>query len=232
MQGRADGRRLAHRAVTEILRADPDRREQQRNRRAGQQVLHRQLRRHTNTPVAQPGINGPAPLIEGDGLAGLITERRHRHRPQLLLGDGLLDARGMELGLEQFAQRRTVDQRHRQLVPQAQQAMNDETPGLGNNAPPVAAHDLMAAHRLPERRQPLDGGLEVHRPARQADRVDRPRRGADDHRERVVRTVRQQFGDGRQYAHLIRRPSPAAGKNQTCNRFSWGHRNAPCSRCC
>ncbi|MCY1561982.1 hypothetical protein D9M68_993100 [compost metagenome] len=96
-----------------------------------------------------------------------------------------------------------------------------------NHPRPIAAQHQVTAETLPEGCQTLNRAPEIHRAAGQTDGVDRPGRGADDYRERIVCPQRQQFGNRRQYADLISRPSPAAGKNQPCNRFSRTHRNAP-----
>ncbi|MNO89528.1 hypothetical protein D3C76_810150 [compost metagenome] len=105
--------------------------------------------------------------------------------------------------------------------------MTDEPGGLADHPRPVAAQHQVTAKALPERRQALDGRAKIHCPAGQADRIDRPGGRAHNHRKRIVRAQGQQLGNRRQHTHLIRRPSPAAGKNQPCDRFSRTHRNAP-----
>ncbi|MNC38169.1 hypothetical protein D3C75_867610 [compost metagenome] len=142
---------------------------------------------------------------------------------QLLLCDRFGDAAHMQLVVEQIPQRRTVEQRHRNLGTDAEQTMADKASGLANDPGPVTAQYQRAAKALPEGRQALDGMTKVHCPAGEADRIDRACRGADDHRKRIARPRRQQFGNRRQHPDLISRPSPAAGKNQPCNRFSWTH---------
>ncbi|MNS37472.1 hypothetical protein D3C72_696880 [compost metagenome] len=177
--------------------------------------------------MAQPGIDLAAALIEGDCLAGLIAERGDRHRMQLLLCDRFGDATHMQLVVEQIPQRRTVEQRHRNLGTDAEQTVADKAAGLADHPGPVAAQHQMTAKALPECRQAFDGVTKVHRPAGEADGVDRARRGADDHRKRIAGPRRQQFGNRRQHPDLIGRPSPATGKNQPCYRFNWTHRNTP-----
>lgn len=227
MQRRTDGRRLPHRAVTEKLLVDFHRREQQRNRRTGQQVFDREFGGQADTPMAQPGIDGAAALVEGHRLARFVTEGRDRHRLQVLLRDRLTNAGQLQLIVQQLPQRRTVEQRHRHLRAQAEQAVTDEPGGLADHPGPVAADHLMAAKALPERRETLDGRGEIQRAAGQADRVDRPGRGPDNHWKRIARPRRQQLGNCRQYPHLICRTSPTAGKNQSCDRFRWAHRYTP-----
>ena len=50
-----------HRAVAEVFAVDPHRREQQRDRRAGQQVPKLQAGGNAQAPMAYPGIDGRAP---------------------------------------------------------------------------------------------------------------------------------------------------------------------------
>ena len=190
-------------------------------------MINRQLRRHADAAVPQPGVDGAAALIERHRLPRFVAERGHRHRMQLLARDGFGDAGQVQFFLEQFAQRRTVEQRHRHLSTETEQAVADEAAGLMDHARPVAAQHAVAAKALPELGQAFDGGAKVRGATGQADRIDRPGRGADDHRKRIVRADRQQLGNRRQHPDLISRPSPAAGKNQTCNRFSRTHRNTP-----
>ena len=83
MQGRADRCRLTHGAITEVFAIDLHRREYQRNRGAGQQMLQPQTGRHPHTAMAEPGVDGGAALVEGHRLAGFVAEGRDRHRPQL-----------------------------------------------------------------------------------------------------------------------------------------------------
>jgi len=92
VQRRTDRCRLAHCAVAEIFLTDFDRGKQQRDRRTGQQMVHRQLRRHADPSMAQPRIDLAAALIEGHRLPRFVAERGHRHRMQLLAGDGFGDA--------------------------------------------------------------------------------------------------------------------------------------------
>ena len=58
--------------------------------------------------MTKPGIDGATPLIEGHRLPGLVAERRHRHRPQAVLFDGVADALQVNVFGEQAAQGRTV----------------------------------------------------------------------------------------------------------------------------
>ncbi|MNQ72385.1 hypothetical protein D3C85_870880 [compost metagenome] len=104
VQRRADGGRLPHGPVAEILAFDFHRGKQQRDRRAGEQMINGQLRRHADAPMAQPGIDASATLIESHGLRGLIAERGQRHGVQLLLGDGLVDSGQIQFIVEQFPQ--------------------------------------------------------------------------------------------------------------------------------
>ena len=228
VQGRADGRGLPHCAIAEVLFVKFDRSEQQRNRGACQQVLYRQLARYPNAPMTQPGIDGAAALIEGHRLPGLITKGRHRHRLQVLAADSLVDAVQVQTRLQQVTQGGAIEQRHRHLGAQAQQAVDQEATGLAYHPRPIAAQHLMAAKALPERCQPLDSRAEVTGPTGQAHRIDGAGGGADDHRKRIRRPWRQQFGNRRQHPHLISRSRPTAGKNQACDRFNWAHCVTPC----
>ena len=177
--------------------------------------------------MPQPGIYHSAALVEGHRLAGLVAKSRDRHRVQLPQGDGFVDTRKLHVLVEQIAQRRTVDQRHRHLGAQAQQAVANEAAGLANHSRPIAAHHLVTAEVAPERCQALDRRREITGATGQADRIDSAGGSADDHRERITRPGAQQFGDRRQHPHLVGRTGPTAGKNQTCDRLHRTHQSTP-----
>ena len=191
VQGRADRRRLAYRAVAEVFAVDLHRREYQRNRRTGQQVFEAQPRRHPDTTVTKPGVDGRAALIEGHRLTAFIAEGRHRHGPQLSMTHGSRDTGEVQLALQQLTQRRTVEQGHRNIAPQAKQAVANEARRLPQHARPVAAVHHMGVKALPDRGQAPHGFAELQRPTGQANGIDRPGRGPNYHRKGIVRGVRQ-----------------------------------------
>jgi hypothetical protein len=94
---------------------------------------------------------------------------------QLALGNRVVDARQVHVFVEQLAQRRVVDQRHRHLGTQPQQAVADKAAGLANDPGPVAAHYLITAKVAPERREALDRRRKVRGATGQADGIDGPR---------------------------------------------------------
>ncbi|MNL08831.1 hypothetical protein D3C87_1295670 [compost metagenome] len=227
VQGRADRCRLAYRAIAEIFFADFHRGKEQGNGGTRQQMFDRQLSRHADSSMAQPGVDGAAALIKGHCLAGLVTERGHRHCLQLLLRDGFVNPGHVQFVVKQPAQRRTVEQGHWNLCADAHQVVTDKTAGLMDHPGPVAAQYQVTAKALPERGKRFDGAAKIHRPTGQADRVDRPGRRADDHWKRIACPHRQQFGNRCQHTDLIGRPGPATGKNQACDRFNRTHGNTP-----
>ncbi|MDT4867630.1 hypothetical protein FQZ97_1025520 [compost metagenome] len=166
----------------------------------------------------------------------LVTERRHRHRAQLALAHRSGDPGKIQLTLEQLAQRRTVEQRHRHFAAQAQQAVTDKATGLAQHPRPVATVHLMGMKALPDPGQAAHRLAKMQGPARQADRVDGAGRGADDHRKGILRGIRQQIGNRRQHPDLIRRPRAATGKNQSGDRLAgrsvWRHRGSSESLTC
>ena len=87
VHGGRDRRRLAHRAVAEPLvmpaALELHRREDERNRRRRHQVLPADRARHRHTLRAQPGLERPGRLAEGDMVAAAVGRRRDRQRAQM-----------------------------------------------------------------------------------------------------------------------------------------------------
>ena len=165
--------------------------------------------------MAEPRVNAAAALVERHRLARLVAESRHRHRTQLPASNRGVNAGKIQLTAEQLAQWRAVQQRHRHITAQPQQAVTDEAPGLTQHARPVTAVHLMGMKALPDRRQTADRLAEMQRPAGQAHGIDGPGRGADDHRKRILRGVREQIGNRCQHPDLIGRTRPTARENQS-----------------
>ncbi|MNE19904.1 hypothetical protein D3C80_1130030 [compost metagenome] len=182
-------------------------------------MLDTQTGGQTDAPVAQPGIDGTAALIEGHRLAGLIAESGHRHGMQVLLFEGMADAAHVQVLVKQMTQRRTVEQGHRYRRSKTEQTVTDEAAGLANHPRPVAAQYLLAAKALPEAGQAPDRIGKVRRTAGQGHRVDGTRGGTDDHRKRIGRTRRQQIGNPGQHANLVGSAGATAGEDQAGDRF-------------
>src|SRR3990167_1478436 len=130
VQGWADRRGLAHGAIAEVFAVDLYWREYQRNRGTGQQMLKAQTSRHTDPTMAEPGVDGGAALIESHRLASFITKGCYRHRTQLAMAHGCSDPTEIQLTPEQISQRRAIEQRHRYLTAQPEQAEADKATGL------------------------------------------------------------------------------------------------------
>src|SRR5690606_11588287 len=69
VQRRTDGSGLTYRAIAIVFAVQPDRREHQWNRRAGQQMLHPQPGWYPDATMAQPGIDSRLSLIKRHRLA-------------------------------------------------------------------------------------------------------------------------------------------------------------------
>ena len=115
MQRRTDWRRLPHCAIAKILFADFDRGKQKRDGRTGQQMFNRQSGGHADAPMAQPAIDGALALIKGHRLTGRIAKCSNRDSPQVMPGNRLFNTGEVDPVLEQIAQGRTVEQRHRHM---------------------------------------------------------------------------------------------------------------------
>lgn len=113
------------------------------------------------------------------------------NRSQLAMAHGRSDAGEVQLALQQLTQRRTVEQGHRNIAPQAKQAVANEARRLTQHAGPVAAVHHMGMKALPDRGQAPYGFAELQRATGQANGIDRPGRGPDYHRKGIVRGVRQ-----------------------------------------
>ena len=185
-------------------------------------MIDRQLRRQADTPMTQPGVDGVLALIKGHRLSRLITKRCHRHGTQVPGFDGVVDTAKVQTGVEQVAQGRAVEQRHGDSRANAHQMVADEAAGLMDHPRPIATQHLMTAKALPEFGQLVNGGAEVRSTAGQLHGIDGAGRGADDHRERIWSTGRQQISYPGQYADLISRPCTATGKNQPGDRLCGG----------
>src|SRR3989338_334420 len=135
-------------------------------------MLKRQAGWHTDPPMAEPGIDSGAALIEGHRLAGFVTEGRHRHGAQLTMAHGGGNPAEVQLATEQFGQWRAVEQRHRHLTTQPEQAVADKTTGLAQHAWPITAVHLMSMKALPNAGQPAHGFGEVQRAAGEPHRAD------------------------------------------------------------
>gem|GEM_PF-4783988 len=216
VQGRADGCGLAYRAIAKVLAVDLYRLEDQRNGGAGEQMGYPQAGRHTYPTMAQPWVDGRMPLIERHRLGRLVAKCRHCYRAQLPLAEGRGDAGKIQFTLEQPGQWRTVEQRNRHLLADTEHAVAEEAAGLAQHAGPVAAVHLIGMKTAPNAAQPPHRLAKMQGAAGEADRIDRARRGADDHRKRIARRVGQQIGDGRQHTNLIGPSCAAAGEDQPC----------------
>ncbi|MCY1441402.1 hypothetical protein D9M71_577160 [compost metagenome] len=170
--------------------------------------------------MPQPGFDGRPTLVESHRLPRLVAKRRHRDGTQVALADRGGNPGEIHLALQQMAQRTAVEQSHRLTLAQTEQAMSDETKRLADHSGPVGTVHLAGAKALPDPGQALDRLAETQGAAGQPDGIDGARRGTDDHRERVLRALRQQFGDGRQHADLIGGTRPAAGQDQAGDGFA------------
>ncbi|MCY1236063.1 hypothetical protein D9M72_487010 [compost metagenome] len=167
--------------------------------------------------MTEPGIDGGAALVEGHRLAALVAEGGHGHGTQLAGADGGGDAAEIQLASQQLTQGGVIQQRHRDIAPQSQQAVTEETRTLAEHAGPVAAVDRSTVKALPDTVETADGLAKVQCTAGQTHGIHRAGGGTDDDWKRIAGSIRQQVGDGAQHPDLIGRPRTATGKNQPGN---------------
>jgi len=96
------------------------------------------------------------------------------------------DAGKIQFALQQPCQWRTVEQRYRHLLADTEHAVAEETACLAQHARPVAAVHLIGMKAAPHGAQPPHRLAKMQGAACEADGIDRARRGADDHRERIA----------------------------------------------
>ena len=175
---------MARRATrSEALRCS-HRREDERQRRRGEEVLDLQRDRRADALVALPALEAAAALEEGDALPRGVAGGGHAHRVERAGVEVLLDFFGGDVLFQQVAQGRVVEQRDR-VAAREQHRRREPARTALHDVPGVGAVDVMAVHALPERQQPRHPTGEVVGRGREAGDVDRAGRGTGEDRKRA-----------------------------------------------
>ena len=226
VHGRRQRRRLAHRTVAEPFIAAGQvqlhGREDERDRRRGHQVLHADRARHGHALRAQPGLERPRSLAEGDMVAAAVRRAGDGQRAQVALAQQPGQAIEVHDFLQQLGQRAVVEQRAR-----ARAAPAGDRPADGQHRQParagahhakgVGAVDLVGAEVAPDVDDSGHSQVEAVGMAGQRGGVDGARRRAGDDAEWIAARRPDFAADARhrlEHPHLVSRARTPAGEHQ------------------
>ena len=223
VDGGADRRELAHRAVAEELVAAVElqrhRREHERDRARGEDVLDRD-RCGTGQPLgARPRRDRLAALEIGDVLARGIARCRDGERAQLTVLDAARDALRVDQTVQQRIERAVVEQRARMGAHDPAHGHRGEpVRGVAERAQGIGAVDVARVQRGPGLEHGGDGHAGIVAAAGERRGVDRPGRGAADDRVGIAgrrpAVLDEDLPDRVQHADLVGGPGSAAHQDQ------------------
>ena len=189
VNGRGDGRSLAHGAITQVVRAplhvELDRREDKRDGRRGHEVIEREPLAHGQALRTGPGLDRLGAVVVGDVLAAGVARPRDRHRIDVPLGHQVGQALHVEQVRQQLAQGFVVEQGARAGAAPAGHgpAQREQGQPLGpalDDAEGVGAIDLLGAEISPDLDHGAQGEVVVVGPTGQGHGVEGASRGAAD----------------------------------------------------
>ena len=216
VQRGADRRDLAHRAVAEVLAVDVHRREDERQRAGGEQVIERDRHRHADAPRALPRLHPRRALIKTHRLARGVARAGDAEGGQVAAVDRALDRREVEVLAEQVGERRIVEQRNRAAAESAAgEHGEDPKQAVGERPPRIGAVDVVHAEVLPHHHQAPHAAAEVVGVGRHHGGVDGAGGSAADDGKGRVHLGRQQFGERPQHSNLVGGTRAASGHDQS-----------------
>ncbi len=212
---RAQGSRLAHRAVAEEIVLHAHGGEDERDADRGHHVVEREPAGTAFAARAAPAPHRVVGLEEGDGPPAAEAGRADRDGAQRAEGDGMLHAGEAHVPFQQLAQGAVVEQRDGDVAAEAAAAQRP-TPArqVGEQSGPVAAEHLVDGEMTPHPGEAGNAVAEVEGGTRQGHGVEGPGGGARDDREGITIVLLDEFGDAAQHAHLVGAARPATGQHE------------------
>ncbi len=197
-------------------------REDEWDRRRRHQVRQPDLARHGHALRAQPGLEGPGGLTEGDMLAAAVGRAGDGQRAKVALAQQFGQSIEVHHPLHQLGQGAVVEQRARSRAAPARdgpaQRQHRQPARTGaHHAEGVGAIDLVGAEVAPDVHDTGHREVEAVGVAGQRGSVDRASRRAGNDAERVVARCAGFAADtrhGLEHPDLVGRARAAAGEHQ------------------